>query len=212
LKKEIWRDIEEYEVKYQVSNYGGIKNIQRDNLLKPVKTKNNYLVISLYNKGKKKRFYIHRLVANAFIPNFNNLPEVNHKDENKENNYTDNLEWCTKKYNKTYGTRIKRIADKKRGVPKSLEDKLKISETRIKNNTAKGENNPNCKKVILLNTGEIFNYIKLAYEKYGIHRDSIRKCCQNKFKYAGKLEDGTKLVWMYYADYINVKNEEGDLR
>ena len=61
------------------------------------------------------------------------------------------------------------------------------------------------KKIILLNTGEIFNYIKLAYIKYGIHRDSIRKCCQNKFKYAGKLEDGTKLVWMYYANYINAK-------
>lgn len=208
---EVWKYISGYENRYQVSNVGRIKSLLTHKILKLIKATNNYLVVSLYKNKEKKMFYVHRLVAEIFISNPNNLPEVNHKDENKENNYVDNLEWCTKKYNTTYGTRIERIANKKRGVHKSLEAKQKISETRIKNNLAKEENNPNCKKVICLTTGEIFNYIKQATEKYGLYKDSIGGCCKGKFKYAGKLKDGSKLIWMYYEDYIKIINEKGNL-
>lgn len=209
--KEEWRDIEGHEGKYQVSNFGRIRNSIRNKILKQTKVRNNYLVVSLH-KNKQKRFYVHRLVAIAFIPNNNNLSEVNHKDENKENNHVDNLEWCNKEYNLTYGTRIDRISNKKRGVPKSPEAKQKISKTRIKNKSAKGANNPNCKKVILLTTSEIFDYMNQAAEKYGIYKDSIRRCCQGKFKYAGKLENGAKLIWMYYEDYIKLTNNKDNLQ
>ena len=105
---EVWKDIIGYEGLYQVSNYGRVKNNQTNNYLTPVKIKNGYLQIHFWDKKKHKVFYLHRLVAQAFIPNPNNYPQVNHKDENKLNNCVDNLEWCTAKYNTHYGTCIYR--------------------------------------------------------------------------------------------------------
>lgn len=71
-----------------------------------------YLYVALSKNGKKDYLRVHRLVAEAFIPNQDNLPEVNHKDEDKTNNSVDNLEWCTSSYNKTYGDRSKKVAKK----------------------------------------------------------------------------------------------------
>ena len=112
--EEIWKDIKGYEGKYQVSNFGNVKSLNynhtgKEQLLKPVQYNNGYLCINLYKP--LKRFLIHRLVANAFIPNPDNLPCVNHKDENKHNNHVYNLEWCTNKYNINYGTCIERIRE-----------------------------------------------------------------------------------------------------
>jgi len=115
----MWKDIEGYEGLYQVSCNGEIKSLSREiiynngkvihlkeRILKPLKI-NNYLAVDLHDSNKNhKRFYIHRLVASAFIDNPDNLPEVNHKDENPFNNSVDNLEWCTHTYNLNYGTRI----------------------------------------------------------------------------------------------------------
>ena len=67
--------------------------------------RSNYLAIGLTKNHKQVTFSVHRLVAETFIPNPNNLPCVNHKDENKYNNSVDNLEWCTHEYNNSYGTR-----------------------------------------------------------------------------------------------------------
>ena len=79
--------------------------------LKPLIENCGYFIVGLYNKvSKYKRFMVHRLVALAFIPNPYNLPEVNHKDENKTNNMVGNLEWCSKSYNINYGTRNERTA------------------------------------------------------------------------------------------------------
>ena len=69
------------------------------------KTKNGYFRVALYKNGKTKRYLVHRLVAQHFIPNINNFSQINHKDENKENNYYKNLEWCNNKYNVNYGKR-----------------------------------------------------------------------------------------------------------
>ena len=78
--------------------------------LKPSVNKHGYLTVGLHRNGKRYRKYIHRLVAEAFIPNPLNMPQVNHKDEDKSNNYVENLEWCTAEYNSNHGTRNARIA------------------------------------------------------------------------------------------------------
>lgn len=104
---EEWRDIEGYEGLYQVSNLGNVKSLNygRSKIRKPVHTKNGYIDMMLCKNGKCKHHLVHRLVAIAFIPNPDNLPFINHKDENKHNNRANNLEWCTREYNSNYGTR-----------------------------------------------------------------------------------------------------------
>jgi hypothetical protein len=87
-----------------------------------------YKTVSLTKDGKTKLCFVHRIVAEAFIPNPDNLPMVNHKDEDKTNNFLENLEWCTASYNRTYGKAIERHAKKIRGVPHSEEHKRKIGE------------------------------------------------------------------------------------
>jgi hypothetical protein len=108
--QETWKDIKNYEGLYQISTLGRIKSFPRKGtyknakILKPYKDGGNYYyVIGLHKNGKRKYKAIHRLVAETFIPNPNNYPLVNHKDENKLNNCVDNLEWCTHKYNSNYG-------------------------------------------------------------------------------------------------------------
>ena len=106
--KEIWKDIKGYEGIYQVSNFGRIKSSYTKRILKGGKNKAGYLLVGLYKQGVLSRKSIHRLVAEAFIPNPDNKPEVNHIDENKTNNMVSNLEWMTAKENINHGTRNER--------------------------------------------------------------------------------------------------------
>lgn len=89
---ENWKPINDY---YQISDSGNVHSLRRNIILKPSYHKNGYLSVSLSSNKIVKRFYIHRLVAIAFIPNPENKPEVNHKDGNKHNNVYTNLEWAT---------------------------------------------------------------------------------------------------------------------
>lgn len=117
MSEEVWRDIVGFEGHYQVSNFGRIKSLARrtpgkhptDQILKQSNDNYGYKIITLHNAKAGityKTFTVHRLVANAFIPNPKCLPEVNHIDEDKSNNCVKNLEWCTTKYNLTYGHRL----------------------------------------------------------------------------------------------------------
>lgn len=108
---EIWKDIKYYENLYQGSNLGRVKSIKfgKERILKTFKNKDGYLQVGLWKNNKRKIFLVHRLVAQAFLDNPNNLPEVNHKDENKLNNVVSNLEWCDRTYNVNYGTAIERM-------------------------------------------------------------------------------------------------------
>ena len=103
---EQWKDII-YEKDYQISNLGRIKSFKwgKERILKPSLSKKGYLNVIL----NRKNYLVHRLVAEAFLPNPDNLPCVNHKDEDKSNNIVNNLEWCDVKYNQNYGTRNTRI-------------------------------------------------------------------------------------------------------
>ena len=114
---EIFKDIEGYEGLYQISNFGNVYSYNKRGLLTPQKENNGYLRVNLYKNGKSKHYLVHRLVAQAFITNSNNLGFVNHIDENKTNNSVDNLEWTTHKDNVNYGTRNEREGKK---ISKSL--------------------------------------------------------------------------------------------
>ena len=110
--EEIWKDKKDYEGHYQVSNFGRVKSIKfgKEIILKQHINKGGYYYVCLLKNGKHKNYYVHRLVAEAFIDNPDNLPQVNHKDENKTNNSVDNLERCTNEYNHNYGTINERIS------------------------------------------------------------------------------------------------------
>ena len=127
--KEIWKDIKGFEGLYQVSNYGKIRNSRNNKLLKTQKDIKNYVVITLKNKEKKYTLKVHRLVAQAFVENSLNKPQVNHIDGNKENNFVDNLEWVNNSENQyhAYKTGLKkrkigiyrkqlRLANEKRSI------------------------------------------------------------------------------------------------
>ena len=97
---EKFKDIEGYEGLYQVTSWGRIFSIKKNKFLSPEVTSKGYLRVDLFNgKGEKKHCKVHRLVADAFIPNENNKPQINHKDGNKQNNSITNLELCTNSEN-----------------------------------------------------------------------------------------------------------------
>lgn len=105
----VWRPVVGYEGLYEVSNTGQVRSLFRyKKVLKPNMAKTGYCTVELFKSGESKRLLIHRLVAKAFIPNPDNFPQINHKDENRSNNSVDNLEWCTAKYNMHYNNGIER--------------------------------------------------------------------------------------------------------
>lgn len=105
----IWKAVPGYEGLYEISNCGRLKCFVKGVITYGAISAKGYRVTCLYKNKKKKSVFIHRLVAKAFIPNPQNLPFINHKDENKLNNNVENLEWCTAKYNSNYGTCAERI-------------------------------------------------------------------------------------------------------
>lgn len=113
MTEEIWRPVVGYEGLYEVSSYGRVRSLDRydsrnrfrkGRILKLSDNGRGYLIVGLHSNNKVKNFLVHRLVAEAFLPNPENLTEVNHKDEDKSNNCVDNLEWCNRNYNINYGT------------------------------------------------------------------------------------------------------------
>lgn len=173
--KEKWKDIKDYESKYQISSYGRIKN-QKNKILKPMFDK-NYLCIDLYKESKRKRFKVHRLVAQAFLNNSKNLAIVNHIDGNKLNNNMDNLEWCTSSENTKHAFRIGLAK-----VNKNMEGKF-------------NEKNPNsitrCQYDLNGRFIKKWSCAKEIERNLGIHHSHIAKCCTGKLKTAGGY------VWKY---------------
>lgn len=145
MQNEIWKDIPGFPGYYQVSDQGRVATLKHGfRIYKPEKTKTGYYQVSI----ERKRYKIHRLVALAFIPNPDGLPQINHKNEIKTDNRADNLEWCTCKYNVNYGTAIERRS-KKRGKP-----------------------------VMCIETGNIFESCKAAGREMNLDFSHIAKCCR----------------------------------
>ena len=170
-------DVKDYEGRYMVDARGNVFSLKRNRVMTPCKSNNGYLQVHLTKDGKGKSFKIHRLVAEAFIPNPYNLPQVNHKDEDKYNNHVDNLEWCTQSYNLNYND-----GQKRRAKNRNYED---ISRKR---------SNSQSKEVTQYDfDGSIIAVWKNAYvaEKHGYNRCMINQCC------IGNKKSHRGYIWKY---------------
>ena len=171
---EIWKDIENYKGFYQISDCGNVRSLARDiycqngtfhyhtkeKILVPCLNRYGYQYVNLSKNGKRKVMTIHRLVAMAFLPNPENKPMVNHKDEVKTNNVVSNLEWCDAQYNINFGTRNERMIQNRRSY--------------------KLGNAPSAKAVFCVELNKTFDCAKRAQEELGIDRSAITKVCKGK--------------------------------
>lgn len=132
LKNERWRDIDGYDGAYQVSDLGRVRSKKYGywRVMKPIKSSNGYLHLDLFKDGKNKTFSVHRLVAQAFIPNDDESKTfVNHIDECKQNNRIWNIEWCSAQYNSNYNdVQFRKKNSKRRKIEKLYNPELSIDD------------------------------------------------------------------------------------
>lgn len=190
--KEVWKDIEGYEGLYQISNLGNVKSLDRkvnakNNKKRLIKgtflklrfNNRNYNIVSLYKNNIQEVRFIHRLVAETFIPNPENKPEVNHIDGDKQNNKIDNLEWCTRTENNKHAwkTGLNKVSDnQKKAAAQSAKKRFskKIIQYDLKGNFIKE-----------------WDSMSEAQRQLNIWHESIGKCCKGEIKTSGKY------IWRY---------------
>lgn len=185
IQIEEWKEIINYP-NYEISNYGNVrskdryvirngrKSFVKGQMLKQFMAK-GYMRVALYNGDRcsRKQFQVHVLVAKHFIPNPNDFPIVNHKDENKQNNKWDNLEWCTKKYNANYGTCIKRRVEHQDWNEIAAKQSKEVLQYDLNMNLVREwKSTADC-------------------SRNGFNGASISKCCN------GKLKTYKKFIWRY---------------
>lgn len=174
---EIWLPVVGYEGLYEVSNLGRVRSLNYNHtkqvrILNQHKTRKGYFLVDLWKNKKRKGYGVHRLVAEAFIPNWFEDQQVNHIDEDKTNNNVDNLEWCDCKYNNNHGSRNYRIS---------------------KSNT-----NGKLSKVVLqlTKTGELVREWPSSQEagRNGFRSSHIRSCC------CGLRQYHKGYIWRYKSE------------
>lgn len=151
------KDIKNYEGLYAITSCGKVWSYRSNKFLTPTKSKNGYLSVLLSADKKQERFYIHRLVREAYISNPLGLPQVNHKNENRTDNFINNLEWCDAAYNINYGARNEKTS-KKRSIP-----------------------------VICLDTNIEYFSAGDAATQLGLHKSGIQRCCVGELKTTGGM-------------------------
>lgn len=162
MENEIWKEIEGYTGIYLVSDLGKVKRIYKngkERVIKPNEINSGYFVVNLCVNSKPKIKLVHRLVAEAFIPNPEKLSQVNHINEDKTDNRACNLEWCDSKHNIGYGTAIKRRSDKMKGNTYS---------------NAK-------RKIMCVETRKIYDSVYQAGKQTGIYRSMINNVLRGRF-------------------------------
>lgn len=186
---EIWKDIKNFEGLYQVSSLGRYRSLDRyivcknrwgelsefyrpGQIMKCSLNNKGYCIAHLSNHNKSTTVLLHRLVAETFIPNPNNLPEVNHEDENKLNNRVDNLKWCDRIYNNNYG--------------KLNKEGRRVSRKHIMKKVAQYDMDGNLIK--------IYDGLNIAKEITGINNITIARCCDGKQKTSGGY------IWKYHVN------------
>lgn len=146
-----------FEDKYMINDEGDVYNIQKGIKLKPYKNNKGYYLVGLYKNNVRKNYLVHRLVACQFLPNPNDLPEINHKDRNKGNNNVSNLEWCTRSENMIHCCKYGFYNGQKK-----------------------------CKAIVQYDKNytliKIWESIKEASIKYNTSISNIVKCCKGKYK------------------------------
>ena len=175
ITEEIWKDIPNYEGLYQVSSLGRVKSVKRivpykngkvihrkERLLSLSDSYGQYYTVGLIKEGNHKTWNVHRLVAMAFIPNPNNLPCINHKDENKYNNLVDNLEWCSYSYNTKYNN-VMRTRLNTRNNNQSHGYEKKVYQYDLQGNLVK-----------------VWDSVKSINRELGYKPTNISSCCLNK--------------------------------
>lgn len=174
--KEQWKPIPQYEELYEVSDKGNVRSIAqytchhtvvprpKPRIVKAALTHDGYVRVTLSNHGVQKHFTVHRLVALAFIPNTNHLPQVNHKDENPQNNSVDNLEWCTGKQNCNYGKHCQRIKER----------------LALKNHLAKPVARLDRDGDVI----EIYKSVNEAARQMGVRGENISRCCNGRYSHS----------------------------
>ena len=149
------KDINGYEGLYSVTSCGKVWSYNRKKFLKPSRTKDGYLQVELCKNGVGKKYYLHRLVADAYVPNTNNFPQVGHNDDIKEHCYINNLYWTTQAENNVHNNRAEKVASKER------------------------------KRVYCVELNKIFDGQSTAARELNISQGNISSCCRNKKKTAG---------------------------
>ena len=190
--KIIWKDIPGYEGLYKVSNTGKIFSVVTNRELSVIQKKDGYTCISLCDKDhNKKQYRIHQLVAKAFIPNPNNLPMINHKNEIKNDNRVENLEWCNNFYNSNYGNRNLILNKKLKGVPKSKEaiEKRRMTMKEKLSNMTKEERSAMFGREITDKQKEILSnaHKKENLSKETLERMSYSNILNRQYEYAKNL-------------------------
>lgn len=167
-----WKTIEEYP-NYMVSDMGEVKSLKfgKERILKGIKDKDGYLIVNLFKEGKKKSHFIHRLVALAFLPNPNNLSEVNHISEIKTDNRVENLEWCNREHNLNHGSRNERAR-------KTLTNRKDLSKPILQ----------------FSKTGKLirkWTSVREVERELGFNEGNISSCCN------GKYNSSYGFIWRY---------------